>query len=82
MKAIQLKSHVGVDGVLTLRVPTGLRDSDVDVIVVVDGGGLAAGTATNPKDWADFIRSTAGSISDPTFFRHEQGNFESREELL
>ncbi|HSZ59787.1 MAG TPA: hypothetical protein VK797_29355 [Tepidisphaeraceae bacterium] len=81
MKAIQLQSHVGADGVLSLRVPTGIRDTDVDVIVVVDRGNMTAGTAANPTDWAEFVRSTAGSITDPTFFRHEQGDFESREDL-
>ena len=29
-----------------------------------------------------FIRETAGSIQDPTFIRHEQGEFEHRDELL
>lgn len=41
--------------------------------------------ATSPPmtqdEWGHFILSTAGSISDPTFLRHEQGEYEQREQL-
>jgi hypothetical protein len=31
--------------------------------------------------WMEFIRQHAGSISDPSFVRHDQGEFEQRELL-
>lgn len=31
--------------------------------------------------WLRFIEETAGSITDPTFMRHPQGEFEEREPL-
>jgi hypothetical protein len=33
------------------------------------------------EDWRRFVMETAGSVTDPTFVRHEQGNYEQREEL-
>ena len=81
MKTIQLKSHVGPDGVLNLTVPTGIHDSDLDVLLVIDRDRGASAGPTGPDRWVEFVRSTAGSIPDPTFIRHEQGAFESREEL-
>lgn len=73
MKAIQLKSHVGHDGLLTINVPTEVRDRDVDVIVVIEHGNGAADRPSSSPDWANFVKATAGSIPDPSIFRHEQG---------
>jgi hypothetical protein len=80
MKTVHLKSHVGADGILNLRIPTGIFDSDLDVIVVVDRSNGADATV-HRKEWSQFIHRTAGSIDDPTFTRHEQGEFENREPL-
>ncbi len=33
------------------------------------------------EEWRDFVLSTAGSITEPSFVRHEQGENEQREEL-
>lgn len=33
------------------------------------------------SDWHDFLRETYGSITDPTFKRWEQGEYEEREPL-
>jgi predicted dehydrogenase len=33
------------------------------------------------EGWRQFVSKTAGSISDPTFKRHEQGKYEQREDL-
>jgi hypothetical protein len=33
------------------------------------------------EEWRLFVLSTAGSISDPSFVRHDQGEYERREEL-
>ena len=34
-----------------------------------------------PEEWREFVMSVAGSIPDPSFRRHDQGRFESQEEL-
>jgi hypothetical protein len=41
----------------------------------------AARRPMTQEEWRKFIESTAGSITDPTFTRHEQGEYERREEL-
>jgi hypothetical protein len=33
------------------------------------------------EEWRDFVLTTAGSITDPSFARHEQGEYERREEM-
>jgi hypothetical protein len=33
-------------------------------------------------EWGAFVRSMAGSITDPTFRRHEQGDYEQRDPLF
>jgi hypothetical protein len=76
MKTIHLRSRVGPDGILDVRVPTGMADSELDVLIVVDAAAQQA-----PSDWSEFVRTTAGSIVDPSFARHEQGEYESRETL-
>jgi hypothetical protein len=33
------------------------------------------------EEWRQFIAETAGSITDPGFRRHEQGEYEQRDPL-
>jgi antitoxin FitA len=42
---------------------------------------LIPAAAMSQAEWEAFIRSTAGSIADPTFVRHPQGEYEQREVL-
>lgn len=77
IKTVHLKSRLGADGMLNLRVPTGIFDSDLDVIVVLDRTN-GAGSTVSREEWSSFVHKTAGSIDDPTFTRHEQGEFGSR----
>lgn len=82
MKTMQIRSHVGTDGVLELKLPSGLSETDVDVVVVVHPippNGLQS--EAERLEWQEFVTRTAGSIQDPTFFRHEQGEYEQRDDL-
>ncbi len=76
MTRIELKSRVGPDGVLSLRVPIGPDDADRAVIVTVEP---ADGSEVDPtfegREWSRFIDETAGSIQDPTFERPAQGEY-------
>jgi len=80
MKTIHVRSRVGSDGVLNLNVSTGIKDSELDVLIIVDQPNRLAQPST-PEQWAQFVKTTAGSITDPTFIRHEQGESEAREAL-
>lgn len=33
------------------------------------------------EEWRNYVLSTAGSITDPTFLRHDLGAYEQREQL-
>lgn len=82
MQTIQTTSHVGPDGVLNLSVPVEIADADVQVTVVVGPVEAAQRTSdTDREEWKRFVAETAGSIQDPTFFRHEQGEYEIREPM-
>ena len=78
MDRVVVHSRVGTDGVLHLTVPIGKADADKEVQVTIDP--VPASTMSQ-EEWRQFVLSTAGSITDPTFMRHEQGDYERREEL-
>ena len=80
MKTIQTKLRVGPDGLLTLPLPRGMADTDVEVVVIIHPVGPNGPTpVTDPEAWKRFVADTSGSIEDPTFGRHEQGEFEQRD---
>jgi hypothetical protein len=82
MHTIQTTSHVGPDGMLKLSVPVGIVDADVQVTVVVEPMASAQPlSGADREEWRQFVAETAGSIQDPTFFRHEQGEYETREPM-
>jgi hypothetical protein len=77
MSRIVVKSKVGSDGVLQLTLPLGAAEADREVQVTVE-------PIKNPmtqEEWRQWVLSMAGSIPDPTFLRHDQGEYEQREEL-
>jgi hypothetical protein len=78
MNQIVLHSRVGADGVLQITVPIGKADADREVQVIIDPIGPSPMTQ---EEWRNFVLTTAGSITDPSFVRHEQGEYEHREEL-
>jgi hypothetical protein len=79
MSTIHTTTHTGPDGILKLELPVGLPNADLDVTVVVEP--TKANRPMAHEEWLRFIEATAGSIGDPTFFRHEQGDFEVRDPL-
>ena len=78
MNRIVLHSRVGTDGVLQLTVPIGVADADREVAVTIEP---AAPPRMTQDEWRKFILETAGSITDASFVRPEQGQFEQRDEL-
>ena len=47
----------------------------------LDRVGLTAKKLMTQEEWAAWVESLAGSITDPTFERPPQGEFEVREEM-
>ncbi len=83
MQSIKLRSHVGQDGILNLRVPVGVTETDVEVVVVVQNlpSATSVSTPESPGWPADFFEKTFGCLKDDPLVRGEQGEYESREEL-
>lgn len=78
MDRMIVQSRVGADGVLRVTVPVGPQDANREVQVTIEP---AAPPQMAPEEWRQFVLATAGSVTDPTFVRHEQGEYERREEL-
>ncbi len=77
----ELTAQVGADGVLTLHVPLGREGANKTVRVVVETLGGESPPAQTREEWQRFVQEMAGRISDPTFQRQPQGEYEHRDEL-
>jgi hypothetical protein len=78
MKRVVVPSRVNGDGILHLTVSIGKADAGQEVQVTIDP---VPPCSMTQEEWRAFVLSTAGSITDPSFVRHEQGAYERREEL-
>jgi hypothetical protein len=77
MSNIVIESVIGPDGNLRLDVPIGIEKANQPVRVVIE----AVRKTMTRAEWVAFVRSMAGSITDPTFERPPQLPLESRESL-
>jgi hypothetical protein len=84
---LETAAHVGPDGRLELNLPVQFANTDV-ILTVRRASGEPVQKIAEIQDpderrraWQEFVQKTAGSIQDPTFQRHPQGDYEIREEL-
>lgn len=77
MNPIVLTSKVGHDGVLHLTLPLGAAEANHEVNVTIE----PVRPEMSQEEWRKHVLATAGSIPDPTFMRHDQGDYEERSEL-
>ncbi len=77
MIAFPTKARTDADGTLSLAIPTGLRDAEVDVVVVVEA---AVRKTTVPADeWPEgYFAETFGSLRDAGLERPPQGQLQDR----
>ena len=77
MKTIIIKSRIGPDGLLKIKVPTDEKETNVEVVLVIQ---------TEKKDkniWPkNFLKSTYGSLKNNKIKRLSQGIYDNRDELL
>ena len=78
MTSIEVKSRVDASGVLNLSIPLGAAEANREVRVIIQ----SLDDVISDEQWQKFVNETAGSIADPTFQRHAQGEFEQRDELF
>lgn len=83
MISIQTKTHVGADGTLSLQIPTTLRETDVEVMVVFQSVPTQAEKpVTDELGWPPgFFEATAGAWKGEPLERSSQGEYEVREVL-
>lgn len=82
MHRLKLRSHVGADGILTLQVPSGVQDVDVEVEVTVtpllkDSDDIALAGGWQPG----FFDNLAGSWEGEPLVRPESLPLEIRDGL-
>jgi hypothetical protein len=78
----ELTAQVGADGVLTLAVPLGPKGAHKTVRVLVETvEEMTNRPVMSQEQWAQFIQSMAGRITDPTFDRPPQGEYEQLEQF-
>ena len=83
MTSISVKARVKPDGTLQLAVPTGLPESEVDVLLVIRPLNTGSANAGSTDSWpAGFFDDTFGSLADRTLVRPAQLPLEAREKLL
>lgn len=82
MQTIRVAERTGKDGVLHLRIPVGQPDADYEAVVVLQPQGTSSGTASTEQGWPPgYLEHVPGSITDETFVRPPQGEYERRLEL-
>lgn len=62
MTRIELRSKVGADGVLTLKVPLGPGEANQEVLVTVQAAGEPVSSHAE-EDWHCFVEKTYGSCA-------------------
>jgi hypothetical protein len=81
---IRMKGHVGPDGTLDLKVPTGLGETEVEVVVELNPVQTPPPARTREElGWPPgFFEETYGSCQDDPLVRLPQGKIQPRETLL
>jgi hypothetical protein len=83
MSHVEITSRVDADGVLRISLPFGLDEANREVKVIVEPADLRGPLSQpNRDEWREFVRTMAGCISDPTFRRPDQGEYERRSEVF
>jgi len=80
---VEITSRVDADGVLRICVPLGADEANREVKVVVEPANVSETIPSSDRqEWREFVRSMAGCISDPTFERPTQGEYEQRSDIF
>ncbi len=81
MISVKTRTHIGPDGTLTLEVSTPLRETDVEVMVVLQPL-VASEPGPESLGWPPgFFDRTFGSLRDDPLGRLPQGEYELREAI-
>ncbi len=85
MESIKLRSHVGEDGLLQIQIPVGLKNEDLEVMIIfqpIKSSAIAPSGMPESRGWhPDFFEKVIGSWEGEPLERPEQLPFEEREEI-
>jgi hypothetical protein len=82
VQTIQVAERTGKDGILHLRIPVGQPEADYEAVVVLQPQRAAPEAEPVKQGWpAGYFEQVPGSITDETFVRPPQGEYEKRLEL-
>jgi hypothetical protein len=75
MRSLTLRTHVGKDGILKLETPIGIKDADLEIVLV-----LHPVEETEPvPEWpAEFFTKIIGGWDGAPLVRESQGTYETR----
>jgi len=78
MHSIKLKTHIGHDGLLQIKLPVGIINQDLEVIVIYQPINQTPTRAWSPK----FFERTFGAWQGEPLVRESQGELPERDFLL
>ncbi|MBZ5563692.1 MAG: hypothetical protein LAP13_14880 [Acidobacteriia bacterium] len=82
MRSIVMRSRVGPDGMVHLDVPSGLTDTEVEVIVILHPIAQPASGHAKDLGWSPgFFESVIGGWHGEPLERENERAYETREEL-
>jgi hypothetical protein len=82
LKPITVRTHTGPDGSLRIAVPTSVRETDVEVVLVIRPVPADGGSGERASGWPDgFLERMYGSLADVGLKRHPQGDCETRDPI-
>ncbi len=84
MHSIKLRFRVGSDGILHLEVPVGVRDKELEVMVIFQAieSDSPLKTPENSGWMPGFFEEVIGGWAGEPLERGQQGEFENREQLF
>ncbi len=74
MKTISMKKHIGKDGILNISIPFNERETDVEVVVIIESSGKNI-------PWGNFFDETYGAFREYRLERLDQGLYPQRDNL-
>lgn len=77
METFKLQTHIGVDGLLKVEVPTTLNRQEVEVIVILHPMGFS----TTEESWPAFVDRMYGALADDPIERPPQLPLEERDPI-
>ena len=82
MQSIKIRSRVGEDGILHLDIPLGMKDKEVEVMVIYQSVETATQTPEDLGYPPGFFEQTYGTCQEDPIVIDYEGDFEPREEIL